>query len=208
MSTPATQPHAAPATGHPAGPVDGSVPGAAPPGHSIAMSTPAKEGGRHWWLWLVGVAALAAGAVVATPWVIETLNTVSTDDAYVNSHVTFVAARVSGQVARVLVDDNNRVHKGDLLVQLDKEPFQVQVNIAQAAVDAAQADLVAARARRAPSRDKPAACDSVLSTRSKTSTTGSPCFVRRSPRWNRNGRRSRRLRPTMTAICRWCDRAP
>jgi len=35
----------------------------------------------------------------------------------------------------------------DLLVQLDKEPYQVQVNIAQAAVTAAQADLVTARAQ-------------------------------------------------------------
>jgi membrane fusion protein (multidrug efflux system) len=65
----------------------------------------------------------------------------------VNGHVTLVAPRVAGQVAKVLVDDNNRVRKGDLLVELDKEPFQVQLNIAQAAVDAAQADLVAAQAQ-------------------------------------------------------------
>ena len=76
-----------------------------------------------------------------------TLSTVSTDDAFVNSHVTFVAARVRGQVSRVLVDDNNRVHKGDLLVQLDKEPFQVAVAVKKAAVNSAQADLQAARAQ-------------------------------------------------------------
>ena len=70
----------------------------------------------------------------------------STDDAYVNGHVTFVAPRVSGQVKRVLVDDNNAVRKGDLLVELDPEPFQVQVNIARATVTAATADLVAAQA--------------------------------------------------------------
>ena len=52
------------------------------------------------------------------------LTTVSTDDAYVNGHVTFVAARVPGQVSRVLVDDNNRVHKGDVLVELDPEPYR------------------------------------------------------------------------------------
>src|ERR1043166_4995155 len=72
---------------------------------------------------------------------IHSLRTVSTDDAYVNGHVTFVAPRVAGQVARVLVDDNNRVHKGDLLLQLDREPYQVQVNIAQSAVDSAQTDV-------------------------------------------------------------------
>ena len=75
------------------------------------------------------------------------LNTVSTDDAYVNGHVTFVAPRVVGQVSRVLVDDNYRVKKGDLLVQLDKEPYQVQVAIKKAAVAAAEADLVAAQAQ-------------------------------------------------------------
>jgi membrane fusion protein (multidrug efflux system) len=64
----------------------------------------------------------------------------------VNSHVTFVAPRVAGQVAKVLVDDNNRVKKGDILVVLDKEPFQVQVNIKKAALDAAQANLVAEEA--------------------------------------------------------------
>ena len=75
------------------------------------------------------------------------LNTVSTDDAYVNGHVTFVAPRVAGQVSRVLVDDNYRVKRGDLLVQLDKEPYQVQVAIKRAAVGAAEADLTAAEAQ-------------------------------------------------------------
>src|SRR5262249_2901607 len=75
------------------------------------------------------------------------LNTVSTDDAYVNGHVTYVAPRVAGQVSRVLVDDNYRVKKGALLVQLDKEPYQVQVAIKQAALRAAEADLVAAQAQ-------------------------------------------------------------
>jgi membrane fusion protein (multidrug efflux system) len=79
------------------------------------------------------------------PWVKHALDTVSTDDAYVNSHVTFVAPRVSGQVMRVLVDDNNRVSKGDLLIELDREPYEVQRAIRQAMVEAADADLVAAR---------------------------------------------------------------
>ena len=70
------------------------------------------------------------------------LNTVSTDDAYVNGHMTFVAPRVRGQVARVLVDDNNRVHKGDILVELDKEPYQDAVAVSKAAVDTATANLV------------------------------------------------------------------
>jgi membrane fusion protein (multidrug efflux system) len=84
--------------------------------------------------------------LMGIPRLLHALNTVSTDDAYVNGYVTFVAPRVSGQVARVLVDDNYRVRKGDVLVELDPEPFQVQVAIKQAAVDTAQANLVLAQA--------------------------------------------------------------
>lgn len=99
--------------------------------------------------WLLGVAAallLAVILVFGIPWVRLALATVSTDDAFVNGHVTFVAPRVRGQVARVLVDDNNRVRKGDLLVELDKQPFQAEVAVKKAAVDTAQADLQAASA--------------------------------------------------------------
>jgi membrane fusion protein (multidrug efflux system) len=89
---------------------------------------------------------LAIAAVLAVPWVKQALNTVSTDDAYVNGHVTFVAARVPGQVSRVLVDDDNRVRKGDLLVELDREPYEAIVAVKRAAVDTAKADLAAAEA--------------------------------------------------------------
>ncbi|MGA7328219.1 MAG: HlyD family secretion protein [Rhodomicrobium sp.] len=89
---------------------------------------------------------LVIALVIGVPWVQEALNTVSTDDAYVNGHVTFVAPRVPGQVSRVLVDDNNRVRKGDLLLELDREPYQVIVAIKKAAVDTASADLASTEA--------------------------------------------------------------
>jgi len=91
---------------------------------------------------VVGILLLVFGV----PRVIRAFNTVSTDDAYVNGYVTFVAPRVSGQVLRVLVDNNNRVRKGDVLLELDPEPYQVQVAIKQAALDAAQANLAVADA--------------------------------------------------------------
>jgi membrane fusion protein, multidrug efflux system len=91
---------------------------------------------------VVGILLLVFGI----PRVIHAFNTVSTDDAYVNGYVTFVAPRVSGQVAHVLVDNNNRVKKGDVLLQLDPEPYRVQVAIKESAVDAAQASLVVAEA--------------------------------------------------------------
>ena len=92
------------------------------------------------------IVGLGAGGWFVLPWVTAALNTVSTDDAYVNGHVTFVAPRVPGQVSEVRVDDNYRVNKGDLLVELDPEPYRVQVAIKKAAVEAAEVDLVAAQA--------------------------------------------------------------
>lgn len=98
------------------------------------------------WRWVIAGVVLVLLLVFALPKFLRSLHTVSTDDAYVNSYVTFVAPRVAGQVAKVLVEDNNRVKKGDVLVQLDPEPYRVQVAIKQAAVDSAQADLVVANA--------------------------------------------------------------
>jgi membrane fusion protein (multidrug efflux system) len=98
-------------------------------------------------LGLGALLALTGGGYYLAPTVVRALQTTSTDDAYVNSHVTFVAPRVQGQVARVLVDDNMRVSKGDLLVELDREPYQVQVDIKKAAVDNAEADFQAAEAQ-------------------------------------------------------------
>jgi len=98
----------------------------------------------------IKLAVLAVVALVVVCWVIPTIvesfSTVSTDDAYVNSHVTFVAPRVAGQVSKVLVDDNNRVRKGELIVEIDPAPYEKVVAIKQAAVDAAKADLVATEA--------------------------------------------------------------
>ncbi|HKI31067.1 MAG TPA: efflux RND transporter periplasmic adaptor subunit [Gemmataceae bacterium] len=128
----------------PAAPKDG-VPGAPQPQPPVA--TPPAHRSRKWLLLAGAVAALAVGGYFLVPWVDTALNTVSTDDAYVNGHVTMVAPRVSGQVAKVLVDDNYRVKKGDLLVLLDKEPFQVQVALKRAAVRVAEANLAAAEAK-------------------------------------------------------------
>jgi membrane fusion protein, multidrug efflux system len=122
-----------------------ALPADGPP--KAAEARPPSHRFRKWMVRAGLVAGLGFGGYRLKPAVETALNTVSTDDAYVNGHVTFVAPRVSGQVSRVLVDDNYRVKKGALLVQLDKEPFEDQVAVKQAAVAAAEADLVAAQAQ-------------------------------------------------------------
>ena len=105
---------------------------------------PPKHRKRRLVIGVLGILVLVAVLMFGVPWIRLILNTVSTDDSYVNGHVTFVAARVNEQIARVLVDDNNRVHKGDVLAQLDKEPYEDEVAVKRAAVDTAKADLQAA----------------------------------------------------------------
>ena len=125
-------------------PTAGSLPGSA--------TAPAETGRpsrlpRRSLLLAGGVVGLAVGGYFLAPSVRTALNTVSTDDAYVNGHVTFVAPRVLGQVSEVLVDYNYRVKKGELLVELDPEPYRVEVAIKKAAVEAAETDLAAAQAQ-------------------------------------------------------------
>jgi membrane fusion protein (multidrug efflux system) len=120
---------------------------AAPPAAPPPATSPPANPRRKW----IRLGALAVIIVLAAyfliPAIITMLTTVSTDDAYVNGHVTFAAPRVAGQVKKVFVDDNYRVKKGDILVQLDKEPFEVQLALKQAVLATAEADLVAAEAQ-------------------------------------------------------------
>ena len=58
----------------------------------------------------------------------------STDDAYVGGNVTVIAPEVSGFIARLAVDDNQQVHAGDLLIQLDDRDYQAALAKAEAAV--------------------------------------------------------------------------
>lgn len=95
---------------------------------------------------LVTTAAVAAAAGAA--WGrLGPAGTVTTDDAYVSGHVTHVAPRVPGQVRRVAVDDNRRVRAGDVLLELDPEPYQAQADVKRAAVEVAEADVRAAESQ-------------------------------------------------------------
>jgi membrane fusion protein (multidrug efflux system) len=68
-----------------------------------------------------------------------------TDDAQVNGHLIQVSARVSGQVLKVDVEENQFVKAGDPIVELDPSDYQVAVENAQAALASAQANAISAR---------------------------------------------------------------
>jgi membrane fusion protein (multidrug efflux system) len=65
----------------------------------------------------------------------------STDDAQVEGHVANVAPRVTGQVVKVLVQDNQRVNVGDVLVELDARDLDARLAAARADLNAARAQL-------------------------------------------------------------------
>ena len=63
----------------------------------------------------------------------------STDDAQVDGHLMAVSARISGYISKVNVDDNQYVHKGDVLAEIDPRDYQVAVDQAKADVATAEA---------------------------------------------------------------------
>ena len=62
----------------------------------------------------------------------------STDDAQVDGHITPVAAKIYGRVAEVLVNDNQSVKAGQILVRLDPADDQAAANQAKAALALAE----------------------------------------------------------------------
>ena len=67
----------------------------------------------------------------------------STDDAQIDGYVYPVSSRVSGYVTRVMVDDNQYVEAGTVLVQLDAKDYEVGVANANAALANSQANAAA-----------------------------------------------------------------
>jgi membrane fusion protein (multidrug efflux system) len=97
------------------------------------------------------LAALGVGAIVASTFGLRWWQYASTheqtDDAFVGGHIHPVSSRVDGTVARVLVDDNQQVKQGQVLVKLDPRDFQNQVRQAQAALAQAQQQAQTARSQ-------------------------------------------------------------
>ncbi len=68
----------------------------------------------------------------------------NTDDAQVEGHLIQVSTRINGHVLKVDVDENQFVHAGDTIAELDPSDYDVAVENAQAALASAQANATAA----------------------------------------------------------------
>ncbi|MGN6368992.1 MAG: efflux RND transporter periplasmic adaptor subunit [Phycisphaerae bacterium] len=97
------------------------------------------KGRRRKWVLGIGLAVIALLGIAAFIWWLDARHYESTDDAFLDAHVVEVSPRISGHVLKVLVNDNQEVKAGDLLVELDPSMLDKQVQQAQANLDAAKA---------------------------------------------------------------------
>jgi len=67
----------------------------------------------------------------------------STDDAFIEMHLAPIGARVDGTIVKVYVEDNQFVHAGDPLVDLDPRDLQVAVDQATAVLNQARIQVTA-----------------------------------------------------------------
>ncbi len=73
----------------------------------------------------------------------------STEDAFVEGTLAYLAPEIQGRVVEVLVGENQRVKQGDVLVRLDREESEIQVARAEANLAAARNRMISAEAAAA-----------------------------------------------------------
>jgi len=71
-------------------------------------------------------------------------NRETTDDAQVDGHITPMASKVYGRVEQVLVDDNQAVKAGQVLVKIDPRDYRAAVDQAKAALLLAESEAKSA----------------------------------------------------------------
>jgi membrane fusion protein (multidrug efflux system) len=98
---------------------------------------------------IVGILILAVIVIVVAVALIwrHSRSHVTTDDAYVDGIAEEVSPQVTGRVTQVLVDDNEDVKAGQVLVTLDPADYQVRLDQANAARAQAEAQMAEAHAQ-------------------------------------------------------------
>ncbi len=98
----------------------------------------------RWPLVALGL-GIAAAAVAATIYWYQTKDQQTTDDAYTDGRAVIIAPHVSGYVTVLAVDDNQFVHAGDLLVQIERKDFLAVQHQAASQLAAIEAQLDSGR---------------------------------------------------------------
>jgi membrane fusion protein, multidrug efflux system len=120
-----------------------SSPSAAPAAKAAEVKAPdikaPRHEGRRGRQLITGALAIIVAAVGLYLY-IPGLWQVSTDDAYVNAHVASIVPKVAAYVSKLHVNDNSKVARDELLIELDPRDFDVAADIARADLKSAQAN--------------------------------------------------------------------
>jgi len=96
---------------------------------------------------LLRIILIAVVVVVVIVWIaywLLTRNQIETDDAYTTGRKISIAPHVNGYVTQLLVNDNQFVHAGQLLVKIDDRDYIASLHKAEASIAQAQANFAAA----------------------------------------------------------------
>jgi len=87
---------------------------------------------------IIIAAVLLAAIISGSVYAYFSNTTRTTENAYINADVVSVAAQVSGKVSSVYIKENEYVHKGDALFDIDTAPFEIALRRSQADLAVAQ----------------------------------------------------------------------
>ncbi len=95
------------------------------------------------------IAAVVIAIIAAVLFYINSTRYQTTDDAYVESDLTQIAPRVSGQIEEIYIQDNQRIEEGDLIAKIDDTDYKVKLEQAQAMYEKALYSQKVAKAKLA-----------------------------------------------------------
>src|SRR5260221_3440629 len=95
---------------------------------------------------LFGIGLVLILAVGGLYFFAQTASYESTDDAFVDGHITNAAQKLAGRIDKVFIDDNQLLKKGDPVVEIDPRDYDAQLRQKQAALDSTEAQAAAAQA--------------------------------------------------------------
>jgi multidrug resistance efflux pump len=104
-----------------------------------AVVAPSRRGRRFLPLLLTALAVAAAVWLGVPAWNLY-MSAPWTRDGTVRAYVVTMAPEVAGRIVSLPVADNQFVHKGDLLMQIDPTDYKIAVSLNEAAVNQAQAN--------------------------------------------------------------------
>src|SRR5438270_849373 len=93
---------------------------------------------RPAFLLVAGLILIVAVILVLRYWLYARAHE-STDDAFVDGHIIQISPKASGYVTKVYVSDNQPVHAGDLIAELDPRDYEAKLDQAKAALVAGMA---------------------------------------------------------------------